>query len=87
MKRFEYEGNCPGFYAEYIRTKEGPNRFVVLYKNICTMHHDAKNAWRRLGGAKFTESSQRFKGWCIEMDATYGADAKEGVADTSFAVE
>ena len=51
------------------------------------MHYDAKNAWRRLGVAKFTESSQRFKGWCIEMDATYGAEAKEGAADGSFAAE
>ena len=87
MKRFEYEGNCSGFYAEYIRTKEGPNRFVVLYKNSSTMHFDPKNAWRRLGAAKFTESSQRFKSWCVEMDATYGAEAKEGAADGSFAAE
>ena len=85
MRRFEYEGNYPGFYAEYIRTKEGPNRFVVLYKNSSTMHFDPKNAWRRLGAAKFTESSQLFKSWCVEMDSTYGEDAKEGAADGSFA--
>ena len=85
MKRLEYSDNGPGFYAEYIRTKEGVNRFVVLYKNSCTMHFDPKEAWRRLGAAKFTDSSQRFKAWCVEMDSTYEAEAKEGFADGSFA--
>ena len=87
MKRFEYPGNCPGFWAEYIRTREGVNRFIVLYKNSSTMHFDPKNAWRRLGQAKFTESSQEFKRWCVEMDDTYGQEAKEGYSDDSFASE
>ena len=85
MKRFEFPGNAPGFYGEYIRTKEGPNRFVVLYKNSCTMHFDPKNAWRRLEVAKFTDMGKALKEWCVEMDATYGADAKEGYEDGSFA--
>ena len=87
MKRFEYPGNCPGFWCEYIRTREGPNRFVVLYKNSSTMHFDPKNAWRRLGPAKFTESSQQFKSWCVELDEKYGSEEKEGIADGSFASE
>ena len=87
MKRFEYPGNCPGLWAEYIRTREGVNRFIVLYKNSSTMHFDPKNAWRRLGAAKFTESSQGFKHWCVEMDDTYGQEAKEGYSDDSFASE
>ena len=85
MKRFQYPGNAPGFYGEYIRTKEGPNRFVVLYKNSCTMHFDPKNAWRRLGPAKFTESSQQFKAWCVDLHEQYGAEEKEGHVDGSFA--
>ena len=87
MKRFEYPGNCPGFWAEYIRTREGVNRFIVLYKNSSTMHFDPKEAWRRLGAAKFTDSSQQFKSWCVEMDDTYGQEAKEGYSDDSFASE
>ena len=87
MKRFEYPSNCAGFYAEYIKTREGPNRFVVLYKNSSTMHFDPKEAWRRLGAAKFTESSQQFKAWCLEMDDTYGQEEKEGYSDDSFASE
>ena len=85
MKRFEYPDTSPGFYAEYIRTKEGPNRFVVLYKNSCTMHFDPKNAWRRLGAAKFTDSSQRFKAWCVDLHEQYGSEEKEGHVDGSFA--
>ena len=49
------------------------------------MHFCPKNAWRRLGVAKFTDSSQAFKAWCLELDAEYGQEAKEGVADGSFA--
>ncbi len=85
MKRFEYPGNYPGFYGEYIRTREGPNRFIVLYKNSSTMHFDPKEAWRRLGPAKFTESSQEFKRWCVDLHEQYGSEEKEGVADGSFA--
>ena len=87
MKRFEYPGNAPGFYCEYIRTREGVNRFIVLYKNSSTMHFDPKEAWRRLGAAKFTESSQQFKQWCLDLDAQYGSEEKEGIADGSFASE
>ncbi len=85
MKRIEYPGNGLGFYAEYIRTKEGPNRWVVLYKDSCTMHFDPKEAWRRLGAAKFTATSQEFKTWCLELHEQYGQDTKEGMADQSFA--
>ena len=49
------------------------------------MHFDPKEAWRRLGAAKFTDSSQAFKAWCMEKHETYGIEAKEGVADSSFA--
>ena len=85
VKRFEYPGNCAGFYAEYIRVREGPNRFVVLYKNSSTMHFCPKGAWRRLGAAKFTESSQQFKVWCLDLHKQYGSEEKEGIADGSFA--
>lgn len=87
MKRIEYPGNTASFYAEYIRTREGPNRWVVLYKNSSTMHFDPKEAWRRLGAAKFTESSQQFKAWCLELHEQYGDEAKEGMVDGSFASE
>jgi len=87
MKRIEYPQNDAGFYAEYIRVREGPNRFVVLYKNSSTMHFDPKNAWRRLGVAKFTDSSQAFKAWCLELHEQYGTEEKEGMADGSFASE
>ena len=85
MKRIQYPGNCQGFYAEYIRTKEGPNRWVVLYKDSCTMHFDPKEAWRRLGAAKFTATSQEFKDWCLELHGQYGSEVKEGYEDGSFA--
>ena len=87
MKRIEYPQNDAGFYCEYIRTREGPNRFVVLYKGSSTMHFDPKNAWRRLGVAKFTENAQAFKAWCIDLHEQYGMEEKEGLPDGSFASE
>ena len=87
MKRIEYPDNTASFYAEYIRTREGPNRWVVLYKGSSTMHFDPKNAWRRLGAAKFTETSQLFKVWCLALHDQYGDEAKEGMVDGSFASE
>jgi hypothetical protein len=51
------------------------------------MHFDPKNAWRRLGVAKFTDSAQAFKAWCIDLHEQYGDEAKEGMADGSFASE
>ena len=38
-----------------------------------------------LGVAKFTDVGKALKDWCVEMDATYGAEVKEGYKDGSFA--
>jgi len=88
--KYDYEGNGNGFFAQYHRVREGPNGFLVYYKNSSVLRQDPKDAWRVLGPAKFTQSGQAFKAWCLEMDEKYNKlddDDSEGRKDTSFASE
>nr|BDD46408.1 hypothetical protein 7 [Pelagibacterales bacterium] len=86
--KIDYPGNDKHFIAQYHRVREGPNGFLIYYKNSSVLRQDPKDAWRVLGKAKFTQSAQHFKEWCLEMDKKYNKSDKkeeEGRADTSFA--
>ena len=89
MKPLEFEGNTPSCSFTYTRTREGPNYFVSHYKGTTRGHTDPKECWRVLGPAKFTESSQLVKAWCISMDEQYNQvkSDESGRKDTSFASE
>ena len=89
MKIYEFENNSQSMMFSYHRVREGPNYFVCYYKNSSTMRMDPKEAWRTLGSAKFTDSGQALKAWCLSMHEQYGDQPKEdqGHADTSFASE
>ena len=94
MKPLEYPGNTNSCSFTYTRTREGPNYFISHYKGTTRGHVDPKDCWRVLGSAKFTDSSQLVKAWCIEMDEQYGiaahtseSDSSSGRKDTSFASE
>ena len=88
MLPIQYPDNTQYMRYEYHRVREGPNYFVSYYKHSSRLHYDPKNCWRTLGVAKFTDTGKSLKAWCLEMDDTYGTEAK-GVArsDTSFASE
>ena len=87
MKALEFEGNSPGMRYEYHRTREGPNFFVSHYKGSTRGHTDPKECWRTLGVAKFTDSGQTLKKWCLEMDELYVQSKLQPRKDTSFASE
>ncbi len=87
MKALEFEGNSPGMRYEYHRTREGPNFFVSHYKGSTRGHTDPKECWRTLGVAKFTDSGQALKKWCLEMDELYVQSKLQPRKDTSFASE
>jgi hypothetical protein len=87
MKPLEFPGNTNSCSFTYTRTREGPNYFVSHYKGTTRGHTDPKDCWRVLGAAKFTESSQAVKAWCIEMDELYVQSKLEPHVDTSFASE
>ena len=95
MKPLEYPGNTNSCSFTYTRTREGPNFFISHYKGSTRGHTDPKDCWRVLGAAKFTDSSQAVKAWCIEMDEEYNKPNPgpveefrgSGRKDTSFASE
>ena len=87
MKPIDYPDNGRGLYVQYHRMREGPNYFLVCYKNTSVLRQDPKDAWRVMGSAKFTSKSQELKQWCLDMHEEYGNSEKEGRKDTSFSTE
>ena len=97
MLPIQFPGNTHNMRYEYHRVREGPNYFVSYYKHSSQLHYDAKNTWRTLGTAKFTDSGKELKEWCLEMYETYSVpqmekwsacvldEMNDGRKDTSFA--
>ena len=87
MKPIDYPGNDSGLMVQYNRMREGPNYFMVYYKNTSVLRQDPKDAWRVMGSAKFTAGSQELKQWCLDIHDKYGHVEEESKKDTSFASE
>ena len=87
MKPIDYPGNDSGLMVQYNRMREGPNYFMIYYKNTSVLRQDPKDAWRVMGSAKFTASSQELKQWCLDMHDKYSNVEEEARKDTSFASE
>ena len=79
--------NSQYFQLNYHRVREGPNWFMMYYKNIATPCLTVKDVKRRLGAAKFLDSSKNLYKWMEEMIQQYDSVVEEGRADTSFASE
>ena len=84
MKPIDYPDNGRGLFVQYHRMREGPNYFLVCYKNSSVLRQDPKDAWRVMGSAKFTSKSQELKQWCLDIHQEYNKTEKEGRVDTSF---
>ncbi len=87
MKPIEYPNNGNGISVQYHRMREGPNYFMIHYKNTSVLRQDPKDTWRVLGPAKFTEQSQELKQWCLDIHDKYSNTKKEGRVDTSFSTD
>ena len=87
MKPIDYPNNNHGLFLQYHRMREGPNYFMIHYKNSSVLRQDPKDAWRVLGSAKFTTASQELKQWCLDIHEKYSNTEKEGRKDTSFSTE
>ena len=79
--------NTQHFQVNYHRVREGPNWFMMYYKNVATPCFTVKDVKTRLGPAKFLESSKALYKWMNEMIEQYDSVVQEGRADTSFASE
>ena len=87
MKPINYPDNGRGLFVQYHVMREGPNYFLVSYKNSSVLRQDPKDAWRVMGSAKFTAKSQELKQWCLDIHDKYINNKKEGRKDTSFSTE
>ena len=67
--------------------KEGPNYFLVCYKQSSVLRQDPKDAWRVMGSAKFTSKSQELKQWCLDIHDEWSKKKEKTRKDTSFASE
>ena len=81
--------NSQHFQLNYHRVREGPNWFMMYYKNIATPCFTVKDVKSRLGSAKFLDSSKSLYKWMEEIMEKYDSAGieMEGRADTSFASE
>ena len=87
MKPVTYPDNGRGLFVQYHIMREGPNYFLVCYKNSSVLRQDPKDAWRVMGSAKFTSKSQELKQWCLDIHEKWSNKKVEAVKDTSFASE
>ena len=84
-----YPDNTNSMIIQYHRVREGPNWFMMYYKNIATCCLSVKDVKSRLGSAKFLDSSKNLYKWMEEMMEKFDSAGieMEGRADTSFASE
>ena len=94
MKPVDYPNNGRGLMVQYHIMREGPNYFMISYKNSSVLRQDPKDAWRVMGSAKFTPNSQELKQWCLDIHDQYSkkkgetlGDHQAGRKDSSFASE
>ena len=87
MKPVDYPDNGRGLFVQYHVMREGPNYFLVCYKNTSVLRQDPKDAWRVMGSAKFTANSQELKQWCLDIHEQYSKKKGETRKDSSFASE
>ena len=87
MKPIDYPNNGRGLMVQYHRMREGPNYFMVHYKNTSVLRQDPKDAWRVMGSAKFTTNSQELKQWCLDIHDEWSKKQAKSHKDTSFASE
>ena|SRR5210317_893434 len=83
--------NTQHFQLNYHRVREGPNWFMMYYKNIATPCLTVKDVKSRLGPAKFLDSSKELYKWMEEMIEKYDSKQTEldmsAVAATGFGPE
>ena len=87
MKPVDYPNNGRGLMVQYHIMREGPNYFMISYKNSSVLRQDPKDAWRVMGSAKFTPGSQQLKQWCLDIHEQYSKKKAETRKDSSFASE
>jgi hypothetical protein len=87
MKPLQYTNNSNGLFVEYHRMREGPNYFLIHYKDSSVLRQDPKDAWRVLGVAKFTDTGKDLKQWCLDIHEQYNNPSNTTCNDNPEVVE
>ena len=69
--KYTYPSNTTACSVIYNRTHDGPNHFIVYYKNLSTVCFTVKDVRKRMGAAKFTDSSKALCTWVQETIDKY----------------
>ena len=72
--KYHHPDNTVETAVTYMRTREGPNSFLVYYKNAAQIRYTALEVGRVFGIAKFTPSVNEIRNWCKEMIQQYEVD-------------
>ena len=67
--------------VEYHRTRNGPNWFLVYYKNAAQIRFTPKEVGRCFGVAMFTPTVNNIREWCYEMVEKYGSEEDKSTDD------
>ena len=80
--KYHYPDNTVETAVTYFRTREGPNSFLVYYKNAARFVFTTKQVGAVFGVARFTPSVNKIRDWCYEMVNQYGSE--EDKADDGY---
>ena len=71
--KYHHPDNTVETAVTYNRTREGPNSFLVYYKNAARFVFTPKEVGACFGVARFTPSVNSIREWCYEMVKEYGS--------------
>ena len=72
--KYHYPDNTVESNVTYMRTREGPNSFLVYYKNAARFVFTPKEVGACFGVARFTPSVNSIREWAYEMIHKYGSE-------------
>ena len=72
--KYHYPDNTVETAVTYMRTREGPNSFLVYYKNGARFVFTPKEVGACFGVARFTPSVNSIREWAYEMIHKYGSE-------------
>ena len=72
--KYHYPDNTVESNVTYMRTREGPNSFLVYYKNGARFVFTPKEVGACFGVARFTPGVNSIREWAYEMIHKYGSD-------------
>lgn len=74
MQHKQFDQNTNDCNVSYVRSRTGPNHFIVYYKNAAKIRYTPKEVGAVFGVARFTPWVNEARDWCYEMVKQYGSE-------------